>query len=209
MIVFATSHLKGDAQNWWVHLQEEYWYIPPYNREANDLLARPRYRYPSWEEFCNTFHEQFHEPATEELHEARMGEVCIGNGPATIFFRTLECEAKLAGQRNDESKRGLLVQAVQRGIPQRYSSIISNIGVNVPHTYSEWKEQVLVMYEKQEKQRTYKQAHGREQRHDQKRPFGNQKQITATSTYKNTAGGATSSLTGKMGGNDKGRDSGG
>ncbi len=48
--------------------------------------------------------------------------------------------------------------------------------------------------------------HGLENR--DKKP-GNFKQITATSSNKNAAGGATSSLTGKTGGNDKGRDSGG
>ncbi len=28
-VVFATSHLEGIAQDWWVHLHNEYWYILP------------------------------------------------------------------------------------------------------------------------------------------------------------------------------------
>ncbi len=55
MIVFATSLLKGDAQDWWVHLRDEYWYVLPYNGTVEDLMAGPRYQYPSWEEFCDEF----------------------------------------------------------------------------------------------------------------------------------------------------------
>ncbi len=70
MIVFTTSHLEGDAQNWWVHLREDYWYIPPFNGSVEDRMAGPQYQYLSWEEFCEIFHEQFWDPATEEMHEA-------------------------------------------------------------------------------------------------------------------------------------------
>lgn len=59
MVVFATSHLEGDTQSWWVHLREEYWYMPPYNSNVNNILTGPWYRYPTWEEFCDLFCEQF------------------------------------------------------------------------------------------------------------------------------------------------------
>lgn len=29
MIIFLTSHLEGDTQDWWVHLRDDYWYVPP------------------------------------------------------------------------------------------------------------------------------------------------------------------------------------
>lgn len=143
MVIFATSLLEGEAQRWWVHLREEYWYILPYNYDLDDIAAqrdydaRPRYQYPSWEDFTDIFHEQFHSPAAKEMHEARMGEIRMGNGPATVFFRALKWEVKLAGRQNDESDQGTLVHAVQRGIPLGYTSIISNIGVTVLQMYTE------------------------------------------------------------------------
>ncbi len=120
-----------------MHLQEEYWYIPPicHNPDdeegQSDYDAEPRYHYPSWEDFTNTFCEQFHDPTAEEMHEARLGEIKMGNGPATVFFCTLKQEAKLAGQRNDESDQGTLVHTIQQGIPPSYASIILNIRVAV------------------------------------------------------------------------------
>ncbi len=62
------------------------------------------------------------------------------------------------------------------------------------------------MYEERERNKAYNQMHGLEWR--DKKPPGNQKQITATSS-KNAAGGTTSSLMGKTGGNDKGHNAGG
>ncbi len=90
MIVFATSLLKGDAQDWWVHLRDKYWYVLPYNGTVEDLMASPRYQYPSWEEFCDEFTQQFCDPATEEWHEACMKEMGMGNTLATAYFWALE-----------------------------------------------------------------------------------------------------------------------
>ncbi len=58
------------------------------------------------------------------------------------------------------------------------------------------------MYEEQQRDRAYNEAHGIGQ-HDRgnNKRLGDQKQITATSSSKNTAGGATSAS-----GSDKGRD---
>ncbi len=66
------------------------------------------------------------------------------------------------------------------------------------------------MYEEHQKKLAYNQAHRIEPHHDQnqKKPQGNQKQITATSSQKHTAGGATSSAAGKAMGNDRSQDSG-
>ncbi len=102
-----------------------------------------------------------------------------------------------------------LVRAVHGGILPGYIAMISNIGVDVPRMYMEWKKRILLMYEEWEKQKAYNQAHRINVRHDQKKLLGNQKQITATSSYKNTAGGTTSSSLGKTTGNDKGCDSSG
>ncbi len=99
-----------------------------------------------------------------------------------------------------------MVVAVRQGVPQSYTSIITSIGVGIPTTYDEWKKRILVMYEERECNKAYNQMHGLEY-HD-KKPSGNQKQITATSS-KHATGGATSSSTSKTGGNDKGCDAGG
>ncbi len=63
------------------------------------------------------------------------------------------------------------------------------------------------MYEERQRDRAYNKAHGIGQRDrgNDKRPRG-QKQITATSSSKNTAGGATSSSGGDKGRGDKGHD---
>ncbi len=36
MVVFATSHLKGPAEDWWVHLQDGYWYVPPNDDKTDE-----------------------------------------------------------------------------------------------------------------------------------------------------------------------------
>ncbi len=66
------------------------------------------------------------------------------------------------------------------------------------------------MYEERQKQWAYEQAHGIEPRcNDPKKPQGNQRQITTTSSPKDTAGGVTSSSSMKYTGNAKGHDMGG
>ncbi len=57
MVVFATSHLEGPAEDWWVHLCDEYWYMPPVDDDTDE--ARPRYCLPSWDVFTEVFHKQF------------------------------------------------------------------------------------------------------------------------------------------------------
>ncbi len=83
-----------------------------------------------------------------------------------------------------------------------YTSIISNIGVGIPQMYDKWKEWILIMYEERQQDRAYNEAHGigQHDRGNNKKP-GGQKQITATSSSKNTAGGVTSSS-----GDNKSRD---
>lgn len=57
MIVFATSHMEGNAQDWWVHLWDNYWYVSPEpeddvtEEEIKDYDAGPHYQYPDWEMF--------------------------------------------------------------------------------------------------------------------------------------------------------------
>ncbi len=144
-------------------------------------------------------------PAMMETHKKNMRELKMGSDHATVFFQKLEREAKLAGRQEDTDVRGMMVTAVQQGVPQSFTRIITDIGLGIPTTYNEWKEQILIMYEEQERNKAYNQMHGLENR--DKKPQWNQKQITTTSS-KNTTGGATSSSTGKTGGDSKGRDTG-
>ncbi len=151
------------------------------------------------------FKKQFSDPAVMEMHEKNMQEMKMGSDHAMVFFQKLEQEAKLAGRCEDTDARGMMVATVRQGVPQSFTRIITDIGFGISTTYDEWKERILTMYKEQERNKAYNQMHSLEW-HD-KKPSGNQKQITATS--KNTAGGATSSSTGKTGGNNKGRDAGG
>ncbi len=139
--------------------------------------------------------EQFRDPTIELVHERKMGELRM-TGPAYQYFRRLEREAKLANRLDDQSERSVLVQAVRKGIPQDYARIIADIGFRIPRTYTEWKQQILTMYEERTKDDVYQKTHGLEQRLDNQRPQMNQKPNTATSS-KQTAGGATSLSTGK------------
>lgn len=152
MIVFLTSHLKGDAQDWWVHCQDDFWYILPKlefgaeDAEIMDYNVGPRYQFPEWDMFVEEFCEQFRDPAIELVHEKRMGELRMGSDPAHLYFWKLEREAKLVNQLADKTDRGTLIWAVRKGIPSHYANMIANISFGIPHTYSEWKHHILQMY---------------------------------------------------------------
>ncbi len=88
MVVFATSHLEGQVQDWWVHLRDEYWYVPPWDDATDD--QGPRYRYPPWDNFVELFRTQFWDPTMEEVHEKQMGEIRMNNDPAYAFFWKIE-----------------------------------------------------------------------------------------------------------------------
>ncbi len=144
----------------------------------------------------------FRDPAFEEEHKKRMKNMKMGSDPATVFFQKLEQEAKLAGSRNDTDRHGTMVSAIRQGVPWSYTSIISSIVIGIPQTYDNWKERILVMYEERQRDHAYNESHGigqRDQGNDKK--SGGQRQITATSSSKNTAGSVTSSS-----GGDKSRD---
>ncbi len=124
-----------------------------------------RYRFPEWEEFTWEIRRQFRDPAIELVHEKKMGELCM-TGPAYLFFRQMEREAKLANRLNDQSERSILVEAVRKGIPRSYSRIIADIGFAIPWTYSEWKTRVITMYEERTKDGVYAQTHFEPRRDD-------------------------------------------
>ncbi len=126
----------------------------------------------------------------------------MAGDPTTFFFQKLEQEAKLAGRHDDTDRRGTMVATVRQGVPWSYTSIITSIGVGIPQNYDEWKEHILVMYEERQRDRAYNKSHsiGQRDRGNNKKP-GKFKQITAPSSSKNTAGGATSSS-----GRNSGRD---
>ena len=90
---------------------------------------------------------QFQSPAVEEKHEQEMNDLCMGNGPANDYFQELERLAKLAGQRAEEKDRGIMVQALRKGVPSSYIHMITNIGDNIPTTYPGWKACICKMYE--------------------------------------------------------------
>ncbi len=117
MVVFATSLFRGAAQDWWVHLWDEYEYNPD-NEEAEEdkddnvpFNGGPRYRFPDWAKFMSLVREQFRDPAIELVHEKKMGELRM-TGPAYLFFRQMEWEAKLANRLEDQSEQGVLVEAI-------------------------------------------------------------------------------------------------
>ncbi len=148
----------------------------------------------------------FRDPACEEEHEKRMKNMKMGGDPATVFFQKLERKAKLAGRRDDTDHRGTMVTTVRQGVPWSFTSIITSIGMGIPQNYDEWKERILIMYEERQRDRAYNESHGISQRDrgNDKKP-GGQKQITAASSSKNTAGGTTSPSGNSLGWDVQGR----
>ncbi len=130
-----------------------------------------------------------------------MGELRM-TGPAYLFFRKMEREAKLANRLSDQGPRSVLVEAVRKGIPHDYSRIIADIGFAIPRNYPKWKTHVLTMYKERTKDGVFAKTHYEPHRND-RRPFQGQKPNTATSS-KPAAGGATSSSPAKQ--NDRPRD---
>ncbi len=94
----------------------------------------------------------------ELVHKKKMGELKM-TGPAYLFFRQMECEAKLANRLDDQSNQGVLVEAVRKGIPCDYSHTIANIGFGIPRTYTKWKNRVITMYKERTKDGIYAQTH--------------------------------------------------
>ncbi len=123
-------------------------------------------------------------------------------GPAYLFFRQMEREAKLAGRLDDQSEQSVLVQAVCKGIPWSYSQIIANIRFSIPKTYPEWKRHIITMYEECTKDYVYAKTHGLEQRFDNRKPPP--KTFNTATSSRPAAGGATSSSANKS--TDKPRD---
>ncbi len=156
MVVSAASLLEGVAQDWWVDHRETYLYTPDPADEDDDLI---RYRYPDWSTFCELIRARFRDPAVEEVHEKRMGELKM-TGTAVQFFQKLEREAKLAALLHDTGPRGSMVRAVRQGVPTYYTRLITSLGFGIPVSYSGWKERILQMYTEQEKDRVYNQTHG-------------------------------------------------
>ncbi len=93
----------------------------------------------------------------------------------------MEREAKLANRLDDQSERGVLVEAVRKGIPRDYSHIIANIGFGIPRNYQEWKTRIITMYQECMKDSVYAQTHF-EPRRDDRRPQTSQKNHTTTSS---------------------------
>ncbi len=97
-------------------------------------------------------------PRIELVHEKNMGELRM-TGPAYLFFRRMEREAKLANRLDDQGPRSVLVEAVRKGIPRDYSRIIADIGFAIPDTYAEWKRRITTMYEERTKDGVYAKTH--------------------------------------------------
>ncbi|SJL02910.1 uncharacterized protein ARMOST_06251 [Armillaria ostoyae] len=187
-VAFATSYLEGMAKDWWVHQRQEFWMGSGWDNTPK------RFRYPSWAEFVGFLSQQFHDPATEDVHESKMFALRIGKGPAISYFNELEIEAKKAGRRGDNQERGLMVKAVRLGVPDSYTDAIASSGENIPVTYNDWKHRILQIYEERQKKWVFDQTIGHAQ--------GGQSQqkmytaATTTSNYK--AGGMTSLPSGKL-----------
>ncbi|SJL13288.1 uncharacterized protein ARMOST_16728 [Armillaria ostoyae] len=158
------------------------------NDEADPV--NPRFRFPSWGEFTTLLAQNFHDPASEELHEKRMFDLCMGKGPAISYFQELEVEAKKANRQADTDARGLMVKAVRLGVPDSYTNAIANSGQHIPVTYNDWKRRICIMYEERQKKWVFDQTIGN--RPAPKHTSG----TTATSPQK--TGGATSSTPAKQ-----------
>ncbi|SJL06853.1 uncharacterized protein ARMOST_10195 [Armillaria ostoyae] len=197
-VVFAVTHLEGAAKDWWVHARQDFW------ANDSDDPDDPRFRFPSWNEFTMMLAQNFHDPASEELHEKRMFDLRMGKGPAITYFQELEMEAKKANRRGETDARGLMVKAVRLGVPDSYTNAVANSGQHVPVTYNDWKRRICIMYEERQKKWVFDQTVG-----GRSAPA---KGITATSLPK--TGGATSSTPAKPAGSSSaqkpsGRDSAG
>lgn len=105
----------------------------------------PPERHPNPDHFSIPHLPNYNPPDHSPLD--RMKELKIGSNPVTLYFQKLEIEVKLAGQRNDMRDCGAMVMAIRQGVPASYTSIIANIGYRVPHTYDDWKDCILHMYE--------------------------------------------------------------
>ncbi|SJK99384.1 uncharacterized protein ARMOST_02680 [Armillaria ostoyae] len=186
MVPFAASYFEGATKEWWVYKRPEFW------ANDNDDPISARFRYPTWPEFVALLTAQFHDPAIEIVHKRKMFEVRMGKNPALQFFYKLKKEAKLAGRHSDKGERGTLVAAIRRGLPESYTSMIANIGQDIPQTYSEWKACVLIMYDERQKNYVFDQHLNHR---DNWQPFKGTSSTTTTSN--NKAGGATSSSSAK------------
>ncbi|SJL01319.1 uncharacterized protein ARMOST_04639 [Armillaria ostoyae] len=208
-VAFATSYFEGAAKDWWVHVQQEFW------TGSNWATAPKRFRYPSWAEFIMLVSQQFHDPATEDVHEQRMFALCMGKGTAIAYFNKLEIEAKKAGRRSDDQARGLMVKAVRLGVPDSYTNAIASSGEHVPETYNDWKRRILRIYEERQKKWVFNQTIGnhhdnRNDNRNDNRHAGQTKNTNPTATSHPKTGGTTSSSTGKPTGPTGGqRDAGG
>ncbi|SJL14659.1 uncharacterized protein ARMOST_18124 [Armillaria ostoyae] len=94
-VVFAVTHLEGDAKDWWVHARQDFWA----NDEDDPVDAR--FRFPSWIEFTTLLALNFHDPASEEMHEKKMFDLQMGKGSALAYFQELEMEAKKANRQGE------------------------------------------------------------------------------------------------------------
>ncbi|SJL10435.1 uncharacterized protein ARMOST_13821 [Armillaria ostoyae] len=198
-VVFAVTHLEGDAKDWWVHARQDFWA----NDEGDPIDAR--FRFPSWTEFTTLLALNFHDPASEEMHEKKMFDLRMGKGSALAYFQELEVEAKKANRRGETDARGLMVKAVRLGVPDSYTNAIANSGQHIPVTYNDWKRRICIMYEERQKKWVFDQTIGG-------RSAPQNRGATAPSQPK--AGGATSSTPPKQAGNSSapktgGRDSAG
>ncbi|SJL01314.1 uncharacterized protein ARMOST_04634 [Armillaria ostoyae] len=194
-VVFAVSHLDGPAKDWWVHTRQDFWCNMEDDRDP------PRFRFPAWGEFTSLLAQNFHDPASKELHEKRMFDLRMGKGPAISYFQELEIEAKKANRRGETDERGLMVKAVRLGVPDSYTNAIANSGQHIPLTYNDWKRRICVMYEERQKKWVFDQTIG-----GRSNPARNNG-TTATSLPK--TGGATSSSPAKQAASSNAPKSGG
>ncbi|SJL15338.1 uncharacterized protein ARMOST_18831 [Armillaria ostoyae] len=182
-VAFATSYFEGPAKDWWVHQRQEFWSSSGWDQEPR------RFRYPSWAEFVGLMSRQFHNPATQDIHEKRMFDLRMGKGPAISYFNELEIEAKKAGRREDDQERGLMVKAVRLGVPDSYTNTIASSGEHIPSSYNDWKRRILRIYKERQKKWVFDQTVGGRSSNPPKTP--STALTTATSHHK--TGGATSS----------------
>ncbi|KAK0453506.1 hypothetical protein EV421DRAFT_1956368 [Armillaria borealis] len=144
-VAFAASYFEGRAKDWWT-------------MQLADLYSnsRGKYRFPTWYAFKQAVEKKFSDPGVEEKHKVDMYALRMtGTMTATEYLQELEKLAKKAKLQNDTGDRGHMVTALRQGVPASYTTIIANMGVNIPVGYEQWGERIILMNEERQRKQAF------------------------------------------------------
>ncbi|KAK0421572.1 hypothetical protein EV421DRAFT_1975680 [Armillaria borealis] len=144
-VAFAASYFEGRAKDWWT-------------MQLADLYSdsRGKYRFPTWYAFKQAVEKKFSDPGVEEKHKVDMYALRMtGTMTATEYLQELEKLAKKAKLQHDTGDRGHMVTALRQGVPASYTTIIANMGVNIPVGYEQWGERIILMNEERQRKQAF------------------------------------------------------